>query len=98
MKTKGVSIALAFPRLVIPAHAGIQVADSVRHTVGKRYPGYGEGMDPGFHRGDDKAWIPAFAGMTEARKIILLYEFSKESLIVLLNFMSSPSNARRNRR
>jgi|GEM_PF-6826878 len=23
------------------------------------------GMDPGFHRGDDKAWIPAFARRTE---------------------------------
>jgi hypothetical protein len=23
------------------------------------------GMDPGFHRGDDKAWITAFAGMTK---------------------------------
>jgi len=31
---------------------GIQVTDSVRHTVGKRYPGEGVGMDPGFHRGD----------------------------------------------
>ena len=40
----------------MPAHAGIQVTDSVRHTVGKRYPGYG--MYPGFHRGDEKDWIP----------------------------------------
>jgi len=34
---------------VIPLENGIQV----------------KGMDPGFHRGDDKAWIPAFAGKTE---------------------------------
>jgi hypothetical protein len=40
----------------MPANAGIQVMDSVRHTVGKRYPGSGGiGMDPGFHRGDGKA-------------------------------------------
>ena len=26
-----------------PAKVGIQVTDSVRHTVGKRYPGYGDG-------------------------------------------------------
>ncbi len=26
-------------KLVMPAKAGIQVMDSVRHTVGKRYPG-----------------------------------------------------------
>ena len=45
-------------RFVMPAHAGIQVTDSVRHTVGKRYPGHG-GLDPGFHRGDEIAWIPA---------------------------------------
>ena len=57
----------------MPAKAGIQVTDSVRHTVGKlvpysdtgRYPGWG--MDPGFHRGDDKAWIPASAGMTKRK-------------------------------
>jgi hypothetical protein len=48
----------------MPANAGIQVTDSVRHTVGKRYPGHG--LDPGFHRGDEPAWIPAGAGMTEA--------------------------------
>jgi hypothetical protein len=24
-------------------------------------------MDPGFHRGDDKNWIPFSAGMTETR-------------------------------
>jgi hypothetical protein len=24
-------------------------------------------MDPGFHRGDDEAWIPVSAGMTEIR-------------------------------
>jgi hypothetical protein len=36
---------------VIPLENGIQVN--------------GMGMDPGFHRGDDKAWIPAFAGKTE---------------------------------
>jgi len=36
---------------VIPLENGIQVK--------------GMGMDPGFHRGDDKAWIPAFAGKTE---------------------------------
>jgi hypothetical protein len=52
-------------KFVIPAQAGIQVTDSVRHTVGKRYPGQGEGLDPGFHRGDDKIWMPAFAGMTD---------------------------------
>gem|GEM_PF-3103016 len=35
-------------RSVMPAQAGIQVTDSVRHTVGKRYPGEkGVGMDPG---------------------------------------------------
>jgi hypothetical protein len=39
---------------VMPAQAGIQVTDSVRHTVE--------------NRGDDKAWIPASAGMTEGRK------------------------------
>jgi len=38
---------------VIPAKAGIQVTDSVRHTVGNRYPG------------DDEDWMPACAGMTE---------------------------------
>jgi hypothetical protein len=42
----------------MPAHAGIQVTDSDRHTVGKRYPGYG-GLDPGFHRGDETVWVPA---------------------------------------
>ena len=26
----------------MPANAGIQVTDSVRHTVGKRYPGDGK--------------------------------------------------------
>jgi len=41
------------------APEGIQVTGSVRHTVGKRYPGYGVGMDPGFHLGD------ANAGMME---------------------------------
>ena len=50
---------------VMPANAGIQVMDSVRHTVEKRYPVIGLGMDPGFHRGDDIAWIPACTGMTE---------------------------------
>ena len=49
---------------VIAAQPRIQVTDRVRHTVGKRYPG---GMDPGFHRGDDKDWIPAFAGIAKAR-------------------------------
>ena len=49
---------------VIAAQAGIQVTDRVRHTAGKRYPGMG--MDPGFHRGDDKDWIPAFAGIPKA--------------------------------
>ncbi len=37
-------------KFVMPLENGIQVT--------------GMGMDPGFHRGDDKAWIPAFAGMT----------------------------------
>jgi hypothetical protein len=42
----------------MPANAGIQVTDSVRHTVGKRYPGHGAG--PGFSPGWTKnAWIPA---------------------------------------
>ena len=50
---------------VTAAQARIQVTDRVRHTVGKRYPGMG--MDPGFHRGDDKDWIPAFAGIAKAR-------------------------------
>jgi hypothetical protein len=27
-----------------------------------------KGMDPGFHRGDDKVWILASAGMTETEK------------------------------
>jgi hypothetical protein len=44
--------------IVMPVKTGIQVTDSVRHTVGKRYPGYG--LDPGFHRGDEVAWIPGF--------------------------------------
>jgi len=43
----------------MPAKAGNQVTDSVRHTVGIRYPGYGMGMDPGFHRGDEKAGMTA---------------------------------------
>jgi hypothetical protein len=34
-------------KFVMPAHAGIQVTESVRHTVGKRYPG------------DDKAGMTA---------------------------------------
>jgi len=39
--------------VAIPASAGIQVTDSVRHTVEKRYPDSGDrGMDPGCHRGD----------------------------------------------
>jgi len=29
----------------------------------------GMGMDPGVHRGDDKAQIPAFAGMTEEKSV-----------------------------
>jgi hypothetical protein len=41
---------------VMPANAGIQVMDHVRHTVGKRYPGWG--MDPGFHLGDEKPGFP----------------------------------------
>ena len=48
----------------MPANADIQVTDSVRHTVEKRYPGHGR-LDPGLHRGDEIAWIPASAGMTE---------------------------------
>jgi hypothetical protein len=40
-------------RSVIPAHAGIQVTDSVRHTVEKRYPG-------GYW-----VWIPVCTGMTD---------------------------------
>jgi hypothetical protein len=54
----------------------------VRHAGENRHPGDGQrpsyrwktvsrlrglGMDPGFHRGDDNAWIPAFAGMTEGK-------------------------------
>jgi hypothetical protein len=39
----------------MPAKAGSQVTDSGRQTVGKRYPG------------DDKDWIPAYAGMTNGR-------------------------------
>ena len=58
-------------RLVIPAHAGIQVTDTVRHTVENRYPGGG------------LAWIPAFAGMTDpggifTAQIIAALVFSKE--------------------
>jgi hypothetical protein len=37
----------------MPPNAGIQVTDSVRHTVGKRYPGHG-GWNPGFYRGNEK--------------------------------------------
>ena len=37
----------------MPVKTGIQVTDSVRHTVEERYPDQGVGMDPGFHRGDD---------------------------------------------
>jgi hypothetical protein len=35
----------------MPAQAGIQVTDGVRHTVGKRYLGYG-------------GWTPVFTGVT----------------------------------
>ena len=40
---------------VIPAEAGIQVTDSVRHTVEKRYLDSGEG-----------GWTPVFTGVTIA--------------------------------
>jgi hypothetical protein len=36
---------------VMPVKTGIQVTDSVRHTVGKRYPGYGGGDGPRFSPG-----------------------------------------------
>jgi hypothetical protein len=39
----------------MPVKTGIQVTDSVRHTVEKRYPG-------GWWD-----WIPACAGMTEGK-------------------------------
>jgi hypothetical protein len=43
-------------KFVMPVNAGIQVTDNVRHTVGKRYPGYGNGDGPrvgsGFRRND----------------------------------------------
>jgi hypothetical protein len=42
---------------------GIQVTDSVRHTVGNGIQVKGMGMDPGFHRGDDNA------GMTGRAKV-----------------------------
>jgi hypothetical protein len=42
-----------FEHFVIPAQAGIQVTDTVRHTVEERYPG------------GACAWIPACAGMPE---------------------------------
>jgi hypothetical protein len=45
-------------RVVMPANAGIQVTDSVRHTVGKRYPGHG-GWTPVFTGLTKNAWIPA---------------------------------------
>ena len=66
------------------------VLSSTRHSRARGNPGDGQrpsyrwktvsrlrgGVDPGFHRGDDKAWIPAlrpssghaFAGMTEPRR------------------------------
>ena len=43
----------------MPANAGIQVTDRVRHTVGNGIQVKGVGTDLGFHRGDDNA------GMTE---------------------------------
>jgi len=71
MKMDGFPSTCSSPRLVIPAQAGIQVTDTVRHTVGKRYPGGG------------LAWIPAFAGMTDPDslfivQIIYAQVFSKE--------------------
>jgi len=36
---------------VIPLKNGIQVTDRVRHTVGERYPGYGNGNGPQFSPG-----------------------------------------------
>jgi len=41
--------------LVIPTQAGIQVTDSARHTVEKRYPG------------GCWVWMPGYTGMTEFR-------------------------------
>jgi hypothetical protein len=58
-------------RSVIPLKNGIQVK--------------GMGMDPGFHRGDDKAWIPAFAGKTDGAvdfQSILSKSFGFESRVV----------------
>jgi hypothetical protein len=50
-------------KVVMPVKTGIQVTDSVRHTVGKRYPDYG-GWTPVFTGVTKVAWIPACAGMT----------------------------------
>jgi hypothetical protein len=58
----------------MPANAGIQVTDSVRHTVGKRYPGCG--WTPVFTGVTQKDWIPAFAGMTEKRVNVKVITFT----------------------
>ena len=67
----GNSLPMPSARLVIPAPwntgrnstGGIQVTDTVRHTVEKLVP-Y---SDTGRYPGGGLAWIPAFAGMTEPR-------------------------------
>ena len=53
---------------VIAAHARIQVTDSVRHTVGKRYPGMG--MDP-----------PVFTGVTIRTGFPLWWELEKRGTV-----------------
>ncbi len=66
---------------------GIQVMDSVHHTVEKKgYPDLnGMGMDPGFHRGDENA------GMTVAKVGIesSTLDLDLESGVVQFSFLNS---------
>ena len=59
------SAMVEIPRLQAKRRSVIPLKSLSRTTIRDGIYLKGMGWTPGFHRGDNKAWIPAFAGKTD---------------------------------